>query len=588
MADRDVGVLCCSLLVGETRRALDRLGWAEVPLAAAPGQCHTAGPTQKLKWDAALDSLLDQADHVIAVCMNCLHRPGNRTKNGHRLALLDHPRVQVIEAATQGELFMGAEAADALLSDRVFMVLPGWLRIWREVVFVVWAFDDATIREFYQESSSRLLYLDTGVDVPWAEEMPLFSEAAGIPWERQVVGTSHIEGLLTLEMERVRAKRLAETQDQSVRSARAAAANREVLVDFVTRLVDVLDGTAIRTQFKETLEVLFAPKKVVVEVLPSTTPDEEPTSRSSEVETIDDGRSLELVLILGDGSRVRFRGLEVAFSEHMDKYVPLAKITADAAALALDAARLHLREKDLVRTLREKVSELDSFVYCASHDLQSPLRSVVAFSELLSKDLGDDLSEVGRTYMDFITKGATRMRALIMSLLALSRTERHELKAQGISIDDCVTDALANLAEPIREAGAVVDRDPAPKVRGDPVLITQLYQNLIGNAVKFRVPEIPPRIHLTAAVDGGVVILGVADNGIGIDTKYADHVFEPFRRLHADSEYEGSGIGLSICRKVVERHGGRLWLDEPGEVGTCFRFTLPLADDDPPGEANHP
>ena len=588
MVERDIGVLCCSLLIGEPRRALDRLGWTAVPVAAVPGECHTAGPTRKLEWDQALSSLLDQADDVVSVCMNCVHRPGMHTRNGGRLALIDHPRVRVTDAATQGELFMGAEATDALLSERAFMVLPGWLRIWRRVVFDVWGFDEITAREFYQESASSLLFLDTGLDGPWDEEMAAFSAATGLPWARRFVGTSHLETLLTLEVERLRARRMTEDRELSLRKARAVAADREVLVDFVTRLGDVLDGAAIRAQLRETLEMLFAADAVAQQTLPPAQPAGSEVSRSSRVEVSEDGMSLDLVLRLGDGSRERFRVHRVAFPEHMDRYRHLARITADAATLALDAARLYLREKDLVKALQEKVTELDSFVYSASHDLQSPLRSVVAFSDLLARNLGDDLSDDARTYIDFITRGATRMRALVLSLLALSRTERHALQKVDIPLEICVRDALENLAVPLEEAGAVVSRDALPSVRADPALITQLYQNLIGNAVKFRAPDRAPRIHLTAAADGGALTLGVADNGIGIDPKFAQQIFEPFRRLHSESEFEGSGIGLSICRKVVERHGGRLWVEASDEGGAWFRFTLPRATADPREDSNRP
>lgn len=586
MAEQDLGVLCCSLLLGETRRALKRMGWVDVPVAAVPGQCHTAGPRQKVEWDAALHELLEQADDVIAVCMNCIHRPGLHAVNGSRLAVIDHSRVRVTDTATQGELFMGAEATEALLSEKVFMVLPGWLRIWRQVVFDVWGFSEDTAQEFYRESSSRLLFLDTGVSAPWKEEMEAFAASAGVPWERRVVGTSHLELVLTFQMERIRAERLDGSRQEALQKARAVAADREVLVDFVTRLGDVLDGPAIRAQLRETLEMLFAAESVVEEDLGTSTPCRAEGARSTQVSVIDDGRSLEIEIVLGDGSCVRFLVQNLAFVEHMDLYVPLARVTADAAALALDAARLHLREKDLVKALQEKVKELDSFVYSASHDLQSPLRSVVAFSELLTRDLGDDLSEDCRTYLDFINKGAMRMRALILSLLALSRTERHALMLLPIDLDECVSGALESLAIPIQEAAATVERAALPKALADAALITQLFQNLIGNAVKFHAPGVAPKVVLSGDLEDGQVTLRVADNGIGIDETFAAQIFEPFRRLHSDSEFEGSGIGLSICRKVVERHGGRLWLEDSPLGGACFCFTLPRATGGPPGDTS--
>ncbi len=586
MAERDIGVLCCSLLTGETAKALERLGWDDVPIAAVPGQCHTAGPTQKVEWDAALEELLGKADDVISVCMNCIHRPGNHAQNGGRLSLIDHPRVHVTDTATQWELFLGRDGTEAFLSERAFIVLPGWLRLWRRIVFGEWGFDLETAQEFYRESSSRLLFLDTGLGGDWTVEMEAFSDTVGIPWEGRVVGTIILENLLTLEFERIRAQRLFQGQKDSIQKTRAIAADHAVLVDFLTRLGDVLDRPTIRAQLRETLEILFAPGVIEEETLPPPEGLDGPQPRSSRVVGSPDGLGLDLILTLGDGSRLRVRVGDVAYPEHMDRYLPLARITADAATLALDAARLHLREKDLVTALQEKVKELDSFVYIASHDLQSPLRSVVAFSELLARELGDDLSEDAKTYLGFINTGGMRMRALILSLLALSRTERHTLNLEDANLMECIEGALANLALPMEEAGATVEQGALPRVQADPALITQLYQNLIGNAVKFRAEGVAPRIILSAAVSNGVATLRVADNGIGIDEKFAAQIFEPFRRLHADSEFEGSGIGLSICRKVVERHGGRLWLEPSSEGGACFCFTLPLATGDPPEDTS--
>ena len=218
-------------------------------------------------------------------------------------------------------------------------------------------------------------------------------------------------------------------------------------------------------------------------------------------------------------------------------------------------------------------AELDDFTSVAGHDLQEPLRSLASFSQLLRKDLGDSLPEGAARDLGFITAAAKRMQTLIQGLLALSRTGRVAKKKEKVSLHECADRALEALSLRLKETGAQITRDKMPEVWGDSTLLTELYQNLIGNALKFS-KEQRPIIRLTVEEQGDDQIFGVRDNGIGIEPKYAQQIFQPFRRLHGRAEYEGSGIGLAICRKIVERHGGKIWVDsEPGK-GAHFRFTI--------------
>ena len=234
------------------------------------------------------------------------------------------------------------------------------------------------------------------------------------------------------------------------------------------------------------------------------------------------------------------------------------------------------RTVQLERLNRELVAlnaELADFTHMASHDLQEPLRTLTAFSDVLRKDLGLSLPERAAQDLGFITDAAKRMQTLIRDLLALSRAGRVPKKREKVSLDECADRALEALAVRVKETGAQVTRDRLPEVWGDSTLLTQLYQNLIGNALKFSGDQ-PPIIQLTFEERDGDQIFGVKDNGIGIDPKYAQQIFQPFRRLHGRAEYEGSGIGLAICRKIVERHGGKIWVEsEPGK-GAHFRFTI--------------
>jgi signal transduction histidine kinase len=235
------------------------------------------------------------------------------------------------------------------------------------------------------------------------------------------------------------------------------------------------------------------------------------------------------------------------------------------------------RTIQLERINRELVAlnaELDDFTNMASHDMQEPLRTLMAFSDLLRKDLGDSLSGQAAKDLTFITDAANRMQALIQDLLALSRAGRAPQKKEKVSLRECADLALEALAMRVKETGAQIMRDKLPDVWGDSTLLTQLYQNLIGNALKFSGDQ-RPIIQLTFEEREGTQVFGVKDNGIGIEPNYAREIFKPFRRLHGRAEYEGSGVGLAICRKIVGRHGGKIWVEsEPGK-GAHFRFTFP-------------
>jgi light-regulated signal transduction histidine kinase (bacteriophytochrome) len=244
-------------------------------------------------------------------------------------------------------------------------------------------------------------------------------------------------------------------------------------------------------------------------------------------------------------------------------------------------AKLELRV-DQLRTvnlqLAEKNTELDDFTYMASHDLQEPLRKMVSFGQMLRLDAGENLSDDAEADVTHIISAATRMKTLIQDLLMLSRAGREALHYDVVSLDDCVDEALDVMSERIDECGATISRDDLPDVVGERTLLTQLYQNLISNALKF-VDEASPEIHITAEQEGDSWTLGVRDNGIGMDPRFAKDIFKPFRRLHARTEYSGTGIGLAICKKAATRHGGQIWVESEAGQGAHFKFKLRDVDE---------
>ncbi|MDQ0757930.1 signal transduction histidine kinase [Streptomyces canus] len=235
--------------------------------------------------------------------------------------------------------------------------------------------------------------------------------------------------------------------------------------------------------------------------------------------------------------------------------------------------------------LRRSNAELEQFAYVASHDLQEPLRKVASFCQLLEKRYGDTLDDRGRQYVDFAVDGARRMQVLINDLLTFSRVGRVNDARVPVGLDQALDKALANLGTAVEESGARVDRpEHLPEVVGDPTLLAMLWQNLVGNALKFRDPDRTPHVSITCGTDPddpGSLLMTVTDNGIGIPEPFTEKVFIIFQRLHGRDAYGGTGIGLALCKKIVEQHGGRIWIDTVHTDGTRFCFTLPSITESP-------
>jgi signal transduction histidine kinase len=320
-------------------------------------------------------------------------------------------------------------------------------------------------------------------------------------------------------------------------------------------------------------------------------------------------RELVIVLLVG---LVLLVGGTIAVSVALRRWVtrPLESVTRDARqvtigelahpisltgpseirALASDIEEMRVRivqelaevESAQAETAERNVAldrsnqELEQFAYVASHDLQEPLRKVTSFVQLLQQRYEGQLDARADEYIGFAVDGASRMQQLISDLLAFSRVGRSADRFQLTPLAESVTVALDNLDIALRETSAVVDVAPdLPQIVGDPILLTSLWQNLIGNSLKFR-SEAAPRIDIDVRREGGLWLISVSDNGIGIEPRFADKVFVIFQRLHGRDAYPGTGIGLALCKKIVEFHGGEIWLDPEVPSGTRICFTLPV------------
>ncbi|MBI2831977.1 MAG: GHKL domain-containing protein [Chloroflexi bacterium] len=232
---------------------------------------------------------------------------------------------------------------------------------------------------------------------------------------------------------------------------------------------------------------------------------------------------------------------------------------------------LRRRTEELARSN----AELEQFAYIASHDLQEPLRMVSSYVQLLGKRYTGKLDQDADEFIGFASEGSSRMQRLINDLLAYSRVGTRGKNFEEVNLEAALAQALENLHLAVKEKQAIVTHDPLPVAYGDIGQMTQVFQNLIDNAIKF-CREDSPRVHVSARIENDECVCSVQDNGIGISSEFMNRLFVLFQRLHTRKEYPGTGIGLAICKRIVERHGGKIWVESKPDEGSTFYFRIPI------------
>jgi signal transduction histidine kinase len=298
--------------------------------------------------------------------------------------------------------------------------------------------------------------------------------------------------------------------------------------------------------------------------------------RSRELEA--SSRRIRFIIVTGNGLGFLFLSLAglVIYQEMQRRASAEATVRTLNTELEAKVAQRTAELAERASELERSNTELQQFAYVASHDLQEPLRTISSFTQLLAKRYRDKLDDKAREFIDFAVDGCKRMQAQINDLLAFSRVGTQGQPLLPVSCDAVLARVLKSLRVSIEESKAVITRDSLPTVLADEIQLGQLFQNLIANAIKFRAADLP-RVHVSAAQDSVGWKISVRDNGIGIAAEHRDRIFIIFQRLHNKSQYPGTGIGLAICKKIAERHGGRIWFEPTSGGGTTFCFTIHAA-----------
>ena len=265
------------------------------------------------------------------------------------------------------------------------------------------------------------------------------------------------------------------------------------------------------------------------------------------------------------GTEFFANGFMNALRDDQGVLIGYAKIMSDETA-----------HKQLQDSLTESNIALEQFAHVASHDLQEPLRTMSVYAQMLTNKYQGKLDADADRFLNFLVNASTRMSVLVRDLLAYARIATEEERPSSIALDEDLEAALTHLGQAIQESEASITHDPMPTLPVDRGQMVRLFQNLIGNAVKYRKPNEPPKIHVSAEQNETEWVIAIRDNGIGFDPQFASAIFTPFKRLHSSDEYPGTGVGLAICRRIVQSQGGRIWAEsQPGEGATIY-FTLPL------------
>jgi len=290
---------------------------------------------------------------------------------------------------------------------------------------------------------------------------------------------------------------------------------------------------------------------------------------------VNDYPFLPIVMMTGQGNEnIAVQAIKAGAQHYLVKSDVTPDLLHQTISAAIKRRALEYERGLLIEKLTASNTELERFAYVASHDLQEPIRMVASFSQILSQEYSHRLDDTGRQYLDIVHQSSVRMRGMIEDLLTYARIGNAATGNKPFDGAAVLAAALDNLHELIKERGAVITYDPLPALCGNPVQISRLWQNLLANAIKYQAEGAVPRAHIGVTEEAEAWHLTVGDNGIGIEPRFIDQIFQPFRRLHVWDSIQGSGLGLSICRRIVENHGGKIWADSTPGQGTIFHFTL--------------
>jgi signal transduction histidine kinase len=577
-------LLVCQYYIRETEVILSGEGFEGVTVSAYPDLCvHPKADCTRLVESLFADS--GGGDRTVILIGACYLL-------SKQIALLKEDRNhRICHENLCFYMLIGQSLVDHYLHSGSHLVTAGWLSHWREHINL-WQFDQETARAFFAEGARRLTLLDTGVDPEASHKLEECANYLNLPYESVPVGLDHFRLVLARLVLDWRIE-VAQRQTQVVfDQTNQKLADYVLVMDLFVKLSKIMaEDDAIRA-ILDFCAMLFGANYVAYvpadgehgDLIFSIPPYPEDRQRIEIWTRLlkDDEAYAETPS--GFCVRVRYQnetlGMLIADSislpQRKQDYLNLALNIVNLCGLVITNAKSISRRQRAEDELARSNADLEQFAFVASHDLQAPLRRIVGFGELLSAPSASSMDDSARQYLDIMIQSSRRMQQLISGLLTYARVNTRGTPFGMVSLPSVVRQALDDLTLRLQETKGTVDVMNLPSVTGDEMQLYQLFQNLISNALKFVPAGQAPHIVISSQPkDKSMVEISIRDNGIGFDEKDLEKIFLPFKRLHREDVYPGSGIGLAVCQKIVQRHGGTITAhSKPGE-GSTFVFTLP-------------
>ncbi|MEI6519660.1 MAG: ATP-binding protein [bacterium] len=503
-------------------------------------------------------------------------------------------------------LLLNKTLAESYIKSGAYLLTPGWLQEWRAHL-QLWGFDKETGQSFFKECAKKLVLLDTKIDNDAMNNLREFAEYLDIPYKHVPVGLDHFRSILLNIVLKWRSTCAYKESTAVISRANRKLADYTMSFDLIGRLTKIMSEDEAVKVIIDIFTMIFGANSIIYAPLIDDIPGE-PVSLHPRDDVAAKVNEWYLKLPANEnyfadecGYCLRIMYLnesvgllileDIPFPQYEDDYVNLSLIIAQLCGLAIANSRTisarEEAEKELLNkslALARSNEELEQFAYIVSHDLQAPLRHIIGFSGLIMNK-SENINETQRDYLERIKQGAANLTELIQALLLYSRVTTRGKAFEPVELDQIVKEIVNDFEQEITELNGKVTCGNLPVVFADKIQMRQLFQNLIGNALKFIHPQIPPEIVIDSHEDdSGNVVITVKDNGIGFNIRYLEKIFLPFQRLHLKDEYPGSGIGLAICRKITHRHGGEITAESEPDQGAVFIITLPVYNANENGE----
>ncbi len=584
-------LLVCQYYLKEAQAILQSGDFEDVRVSAFPDLCvrPLADLTATLSRQFYEAGEKGQTTILVGACyllsQNKTALPEDRYHRIHREELCFH-------------MLVNKTVIDRCLCEGSHLVTSGWLEHWQQHIDA-WQFDRETARMFFAEGARRMVLLDTGVDPEAQTRLHDCAEYLGLPAEVMSVGLDHFRLVLNHLIQTWRTHEAEQQAKEEFTRANKKLADHVLAMDLLVKLTRIMNEKDAIQAILELFTMLFGAERVAY----VSTDGGQTNKIYSNFPKPDDAEWIETWMARfrpdetsamtesGFSVRVKCQNATLGFviadtitlPHHGDDYLNLALDIVSLCALSLTNARLitlrQQAEAELFRKSEELArsnAELDQFAYIASHDLQAPLRRIIGFSELLREECAAALSDTARDFLNHIEKSSQRMQQLIQGLLMYARVSKGARVYFPVALSNPAQQALEDLAPRIKETGATMEVGILPTILGDQLQLYQLFQNLIGNALKFVAPGSAPRVRVSSSGPvNGMIEIRIQDNGIGFEEKHVEHIFKPFQRLHSEDQYPGSGIGLAVCQKIVQQHGGTITARSQPGAGTTFIIHLP-------------